>query len=257
MNRKPLRRLKTGSRKRAFCPCRETGGGRGEPGPARDGSLYCEDPGGYTLIEILVAILILGIVLSAVYASYTATFRIVRDRQQDAGVYGMARTALDRMARDLQSAASWSGSFTFKTRSYTLGNREFLRLTFRSAAHIAFGETDAPAGIAVIEYGVEEGPEGYALLRSDDLYRDPEKEAAPTDGFLLCNRVESLAYAFYDESGRRHESWDSGTTTIETQKNRVPAAVVIRLSLMNETDPQRPYRFATRVRLPFNRPEAP
>ncbi len=136
---------------------------------------------GFTLIEILIAVLILGIVLSTVYASYTGTFRIIRETQYDTEVYGMARSALDRMARDLQSAALWRGAFTFVTKPYTLGNREFMRLTFRSAAHVAFSDKEAMDGIALIEYGVEEGTdkEGYVLTRSDSLYRDPGKEQSP------------------------------------------------------------------------------
>ncbi|MEW6335653.1 MAG: hypothetical protein AB1558_15450, partial [Thermodesulfobacteriota bacterium] len=75
--------------------------------------------------------------------------------------------------------------------------------------------------------------------------------------FVLSNRVEALSYLFYDESGKEYTSWDSGTKTVGIQKGRVPAAVVIRLDLSNEADPERPLRFTTRVRLPFNRPEAP
>jgi general secretion pathway protein J len=215
---------------------------------------------GYTLIEILIAILILGIILSTIYASYTGTFRIIGEIQYDAEVYGMARGTLDRMARDLQSAALWRGAFTFKTKSYTLGKREFVRVIFRSAAHIAFSDKDAPDGTSVIEYSVvegkEEGKEGYTLLRIDSLYRDPEKESSPTDGFLLCNRVDALTYTFYDEMGKEYGTWDSGTTDVAAQKNRFPSAVLIRLSVINETDSKRPHLFMIRVRLPFNRPEA-
>jgi prepilin-type N-terminal cleavage/methylation domain-containing protein len=39
---------------------------------------------GFTLIEILLAIFILGIVLSTVYVSYTGTFRIIRETEYDA-----------------------------------------------------------------------------------------------------------------------------------------------------------------------------
>lgn len=212
---------------------------------------------GYTLIEILVTTLILAIVLSTVYASYTATFRVIGEIQSDAEVYGMARSTLDRMARDLQSAALWRGAFTFKAKPYTLDNREFVRLIFRSSAHIAFDDKEAPDGISVIEYGIGRGKGGYTLSRSDSLYRDPEKEPSPSDGFVLCNRVETLTYTFYDESGKEHRSWDSGTTTVEIQKKRVPAAVLIRLGLINEADRNHPHLFMTRVRLPFNRPETP
>jgi general secretion pathway protein J len=213
---------------------------------------------GFTLIEILLAIFILGIVMSTVYASYTGTFRIIRDTQDDAEIYGMARTALDRMVRDLQSAAPWRGAFAFVTKTDTLGSREFLRLTFRAAAHVAFSDQEVPGGIAVIEYHVEEGTEkaGYVLMRSDNLYRDPGKEEPLPGGFLLSDRVDALTYRFIDEAGKEYETWDSGGQVAE-QRNRAPASVLISLSMVNATDKERPYRFMTRVRIPFNRPVVP
>jgi prepilin-type N-terminal cleavage/methylation domain-containing protein len=211
---------------------------------------------GFTLIEILLAIFILGIVLSTVYASYTGTFRIIRETEYDAEIYGMARSALDRMARDLQSVARWGGVFAFKTKPYTLHDREFVRLTFRAAAHVAFSEQEVPGGITVIEYGIDEDTEkeGFTLSRSDSLYRDPAKEEPSPGGYLLCDRIETLTYLFTDEAGKAYDSWDSGA---ENQKNRVPSGVLIRLSLANPTNRERPYLFMTRVRLPFNRWEAP
>ena len=211
---------------------------------------------GFTLIEILIAIFILGIVLSTVYASYTGTFRIIRATQTDAELYSMARTVLARMTRDLEATAPWKGAFTFTAKPYYLGGREFTRLIFRSAAHIAFGEKEEAAGIAVIEYAVEEGTDkqGYALSRSDSLYRDPEKEAAPTGGFLLCDRVETLGYRFFDSAGREHSDWNNGD---EAQKRKAPAMIEIRLGLVNENDREHPFPFITRVRLPLSQVTTP
>jgi general secretion pathway protein J len=207
---------------------------------------------GFTLIEILIAVLILGVVLSTVYASYTGTFRIIRDTETDAELYGMARTVLERMTRDLEAAAPWKGAFTFQAKPYSLGNREFTRLTFRSAAHVAFGDKEAAAGIAVIGYAVEEGSEkeGYTLIRSDSLRRDPVKEET-AGGFLLCERIETLTYRFYDAAGKDYETWDAGGD-VEAQKKRAPAMVEIRLGLVNEKDREHPHPFMTRVRLPLN-----
>jgi len=212
---------------------------------------------GFTLIEILIAVFILGIVLSTVYASYTGTFRIIRATETDAELYGMARTVLGRMTRDLEATAPWKGAFTFTAKPYNLGNREFTRLTFRSTAHIAFGEQEEPAGIAVIEYGVEEGTEkeGYTLSRSDSLHRDPGNEEAPTGGFLLCDRVETLTYRFFDSAGKEYETWGNGDD--EAQKKRAPAMVEIRLGLVNEKDREHPYPFMTRVRLPLSQAVTP
>lgn len=217
----------------------------------------CEN--GFTLIEILLAIFILGIVLSTVYASYTGTFRIIRETEYDAEIYGMARSALDRMARDLQSAAPWRRAFAFKTKPYSFHDREFVRLTFRAASHVAFSEQEVPGGITVVEYRIDEDPEkeGYTLSRRDNLYRDPEKDEAAPGGYLLCDRVEALTYRFIDDAGKEYDSWDSGGGGSPAQKDRAPSGVLIRLSLVNPTNRERPYLFMTRVRIPFNRPEAP
>ena len=211
---------------------------------------------GFTLIEILIATLILGIVLTTVYASYTGTFRIVRETSRDAEVYSLARSALDRMTRDLQAAAPYRGAFTFMAKPHALSGREFVRLTFRSAAHVAFSASNPPAGIAVIEYVFDEGveKEGYTLSRSDSLFRDPEKGAA--SGYILCDQVEDLTYLFYDETGKEHERWDSGADG-GAQKGKAPAAVAIRLAFVNKADRERPHLFMTRVRLPISRQEAP
>jgi hypothetical protein len=124
-------------------------------------------------------------------------------------------------------------------------------------AHIPLSEKEAPDGIAVVEYGVEESAdkEGYALWRSDSLYRDPQKEESSPGGYLLCNQVEALTYTFYDEKGKEYDEWNSGSD-IEMQKKKTPAAILIRLRLANKSDPKHPYLFSTRLRLPFNHPEA-
>ena len=213
---------------------------------------------GFTLIEILIAILILGIVLTTVYASYTGTFRIIKETEYDAEVYGIARSVLDRLSRDLESAAPWGGVFTFQTTAYTLGNREFVRLLFRSTAHVAFSDNEAPEGTAVIEYRIEEGTEkeGYCLWRSDSLFRDPRREESLASGYLLGERVEDLAWLFYDDKGKEYDRWDSAGD-VEAQKKKAPASVLIRLSLVNEANREHPYLFSTRVLLPFNATEVP
>ncbi len=212
---------------------------------------------GFTLIEILIAVFILGIVLSTVYASYTGTFRTIRATETDAELYGMARTVLERMTRDLEAVAPWKGAFTFTAKPYYLGNREFTRLIFRSTAHIAFSEKEEAAGFAVIEYGIEEGTEkaGYILSRSDSLYRDPGKEVAPTGGFLLCDRIETLTYRFFNSTGKESSTWDNGDD--EAQKKKAPVMIEIRLGLVNEKDREHPYPFVTRVRLPLAQAVAP
>ena len=216
---------------------------------------------GFTLIEILIAVVILGIVLTTVYTSYTGTFRIIGETKSDAELYGMARAALERMTRDMEAVSPWKGALSFSAKPYTLKDRDFIKLTFRSAAHVAFGKKEPPAGIAVIEYFIEEKEdeeaekEGFSLYRSDSLSLDLRKDEPLPPGFLLCNRVETMTCRFYDEKGKEYDTWDSEGSN-EKQKNKAPAIVEIHLFLVNEKDREHPYPFMTKVNLPFGQSAA-
>lgn len=214
---------------------------------------------GFTLIEILIAVVILGIVLTTVYASYTGTFRIIGETKSDAELYGMARVALERMTRDLEAVSPWKGALSFSAKPYALKDRDFTGLIFRSAAHVAFGKKEPPGGIAVIEYFIEEEKEGekegFSLYRSDSLSRDLRKDETLPPGFLLSDRIETLTYRFYDEKGKEYDTWDSEGSD-EKQKNKAPAIVEIRLFLVNEKDREHPYPFMTKVNLPLRQAAA-
>jgi prepilin-type N-terminal cleavage/methylation domain-containing protein len=68
---------------------------------------------GFTLIEILIAILILGTVLTTVYAAYTGTLRIVKDTGYEDDIYSMARVTMKRITENLESICKYDGSFKF------------------------------------------------------------------------------------------------------------------------------------------------
>ncbi|MCL2669657.1 MAG: prepilin-type N-terminal cleavage/methylation domain-containing protein [Syntrophaceae bacterium] len=215
-------------------------------------------PRGFTLLEVLIAVLILGIVMTTVYASYWGTFRVIGETRSDAEAYGIGRTVLDRVTKDLAATSPWAGAFFFQTRVQTLGREEVVRLRFRSRAHLAFREDEAPEGIALIEYRLAEetGKAGYVLWRSDSLFLDPGSgwPETPRGGFLLGERIEALTWRFYDERGREYDRWDS-EGGLETQQSKAPVTVVVELRLLNEAGRGRPYRFTTRIRLPLAQPE--
>ena len=58
---------------------------------------------GFTLFELLVAIVIFALVVSTIYASATGSFRVVGETESRAEIYRMARIAMERMLEDLES----------------------------------------------------------------------------------------------------------------------------------------------------------
>jgi general secretion pathway protein J len=209
---------------------------------------------GFTLVEIMIAILILGLVLSTVYAAYSSTMKIVRDIEYESHLYKMARTAMDRMIKDLSSLQLSSGSFDLRAEKKTLSNREFYSLSFWSASHLAFGENEGEGRPAAISYYVQEDEGGgsFSLWRSDIPGAKPAKEKNIGSGFVVCQNVDSWSLRFYDSAGRELESWDSSSFSAD-QKGKSPVAVKIELGLINLNDKAKPYKFMTKVFLPVKK----
>ncbi len=85
---------------------------------------------GFTLLEILIAIFILGIVLTTIYAAYSGTLTVIKELDDDSRAYQMARITLDRMSRDLSSLQRFGNVFVLQSEKSRIGNREFGSLYF-------------------------------------------------------------------------------------------------------------------------------
>lgn len=226
------------------------------------------DRSGFTLLEILLAVFIFGTVLSIIYTSYTGTFRIVSETENQADIYRMARIALERISEDLASVyvsgeeetpedagSSESGEspplFQFVGATRQIEERRADTLRFTSLAHLVFSERDQPGRIARIGYSVEQGDteEGLVLIRSDDaglgLTLDPEERVG---GLVLCDQLHSVGFTYYNRDGDKSEDWDSEG---EEFNNAIPVMVSIELEFVNKFNPEGPYKFMTSVALPM------
>lgn len=209
---------------------------------------------GFTLLEILIAIFILAVVMTTVYASYTGILKTARQIEEEGTVYKMARTAMDRIIKDLSSLQASSGSFDLNAEAKTLGKREFHSIYFWSASHLVFDESDEEGRPASIGYYVRENEdrEGFSLWRTDVSGAKPDKGNNPDGGFIICRNIEAFKLTFYDSEEREADSWDSSSTG-GGDPGKMPAAVKIELFLANATDREKPYKFMTKVFLPVNR----
>ncbi|MBN2256172.1 MAG: prepilin-type N-terminal cleavage/methylation domain-containing protein [Deltaproteobacteria bacterium] len=217
---------------------------------ADNGAIGKNGRAGFTLLEILVAIIILSMVLTTVYGAYTGTFHIIEQTKYSDDVYGMARTALTRMTEDLASLCPYGGIYSFVAKSAESGKRDFTDLTFLSSAHLDFKDQRV-SGTASISYTVTEGSDntGAVLTRTDVLYRgDDESDPDAAGGFILCKYLHSLTYTFYNDMGESFETWDSNS---DTHKNRAPAVISISLNFVNPDDSEDPFAFMTKVYLPM------
>jgi general secretion pathway protein J len=213
--------------------------------------------GGFTLVEILIAIFILGLVMATVYASYSSILTTSHTMEEELDIYKMARAAMDRMIKDLSSLQTSSGptgssgSFDLRSEKKKLNNLEFHSLSFWSASHLAFGENQGEGRPAMIGYRVQENDDrkSYSLWRSDESGAKPDDIKNTQEGFIICKNIDTFRLTFYDANGAETDSWNSSSESAE-QKGKAPAAVKIELSLVNQNDQEKPYKFMTKVFLP-------
>ncbi len=212
---------------------------------------------GFTLMEILLAFLILAIVVSTILGSFNAVFSTTDTLENSGNYYEVAKNCLNRMSLDLSALYVTQPPFYKKPEfddppdPYRLvgSNADGIglaNLRFTSSAHIPFDDSNR-GGIAEIVYYVQTKTDGQQVLkRADHLFPYPPFEEKGSDP-VLCQHVKSLAFKYYNIEGEESEAWDSDTDDYD---HATPTAVGIQLEIGNESDS---YTFETTVRLAVHR----
>ena len=218
------------------------------------------DRRGFTLMEIMLAMAVLGIVLATLYNAWAAVTGTGRRVSAESLRYEAAKVCLDRMAADLR------GLFVTQRPEYTVPDIDdppdpyrfeaprasaasppFPALRFAAFSHLPLGGDDA-GGVARIAYYLDTDAPGppYPLRRSDRPL--PAEPLAPeAEDPILCEAVRHLAFGFIDADGDVHEAWNSDEADFGYG---TPQALVIHLEIgKGET----PMVIETTVELPVGR----
>lgn len=207
---------------------------------------------GFTLLEVMIAVFILGVVLTTIYAAYTGTLGVIRDIDDGSLIYKMARTTLDRMTKDLTSLQRFDGKFFLRSERRGIGLSEFGFLTFWSASHLVFERDEQPGAPASITYFVKRDKEGrFSLWRSDVMESRPSVQEKTDHGLIICENIQRFDFKFFDETGRQFDQWD--TLMSSPQKDKPPTIVEIELIMANDRDPEKPYKFLTKIFIPVRK----
>jgi len=234
---------------------------------------------GFTLLELMLAIVILGLLLATVYGALSRTTTTKEIAEERAELYSNGRQALLRMGGDIEGAlAPPSGDrIYFRGSSGSPPSIEFVAVN-----RGGYGVNRVRPGRVLIAYSLDplQGQQGaFALRREEYLYAamlaeadgiqlpPPEEgeEEAPTAQatYLLdcpnvpdelnlpgsCMRVTGLSFRYYDEIVRDwRDEWDS---TQDAMLGRLPAAVEITMRVVDKDGAEED--FGTIVDLPLSR----
>ncbi len=218
------------------------------------------DIDGFTLLEILVAIFILAVVLSTIFAVFIDTFKNINYTESQGDIYQMAWITLERIQEDLESSFLLkidgnsqnaeddiiNGSFLGENE--VIYDRDADMLSFFSTKQLSIENEDKKSGLSRISFYVKESDENKLLVlyRSDISEREDPVDKK-TGGVILCENLDSVNFIYYNSEGDEFENWDSSK---EEFNGKLPAMVVIRLEFLIESVSENPLIFETGILLP-------
>jgi len=216
---------------------------------------------GFTLMEVMLAILILAMVVSMVTLALSGSFKVVEATRDQGDLYYRAQVALDRISEDFESAILTDDA-EFIGRPADSSDSKQLLVRFGSMAHLLFDPENGQEGMGQIGYYFVPDPENsgqMVLLRSDRLVVPQEKKGKENevsrDEFLLSNHLRSVKLTYYDSEGEEHDSWDTRVdpdagVDEKKRKHRLPFAVACTLEYWLDREQETTLTFQTSVRLP-------
>jgi general secretion pathway protein J len=192
---------------------------------------------GFTLIEVLLAITILGIIMATVLGIFTGIISSSRTAEKRAELYQTGRAVMDLLATDIRGIYAQSfgeGGVFFIGKKDRVEGDDLPRLAFLTTNTLSIGTKRAPF-LSEVDYFLEENPDrrGYSLWRRAQT---PPQEPYDEGGRAVpvCRIVARFELEFVQ-----------GDDIIKDLENKLPQAIRIgfTLNLDGETE-----HFVTMVR---------
>jgi prepilin-type N-terminal cleavage/methylation domain-containing protein len=201
---------------------------------------------GFTLVEILIAIGILGLVLVSIFSTWTAILRATRVGLDAAATVQRARMVAHVLEDSLSSAQLFSANLQYYTLQADNGDEPSLSFVARLSPQFPrsgkFGDLD----MRRLTFSVERGSEGRELVLRQApvlfmgpdgvLQLDTDEKEHP---LVLAKNVKEFNAQFWDPK----EGWiDEWTAT-----NQLPPLVKVTLQLLDKADSTAPPEEITRI----------
>ncbi|WP_417911657.1 PulJ/GspJ family protein [Candidatus Electronema sp. TJ] len=209
---------------------------------------------GFTLLEIMLAMLILGMVVAMVSVSLSGSVRVMEGAMDQGDVYYRAQVALERISEDISSAVLTDDTNFVSGKEGGLEQSRLL--TFVSLAHLSFDPEKGLPGLGLISYALQPDKSNsrqLLLLRADSLnmpVSEEQKNGGETEAFLLADRLRSVKFTFFNRNGEEQDSWDTAVKESEETERSLPAAVACRLEFWLDEEQDASISFQTTALLP-------
>jgi len=151
---------------------------------------------GFTLVEVLIAMLIGGVVLAAVMASFQSQHNTYLAQDQVVEMQQNARAAMDMLVRDIRSAGY------DPTHDKLLG----AGITTAGANNLVFTRDNGAGGLETLDYSLFDAFEFTAPPSNDGLPDDLARDFTPAGGVsggrqVVAENISQLEFRYLDGSG--------------------------------------------------------
>ncbi len=163
----------------------------------------CRDEKGFTLLELLIAMVLFSIILSAIYGSFFLSHKAMTGLDESLLKLQECRTAIDVMTREGESILykSINTSSLVKVEDKDFYGKQASRFTFTAFSPLSYG-------IVLISYYVEEKDGVLTLFKKMDNAYKPDNTAK---GEELIEGLESFSVEVNDGS-KWVKTWDTSET---------------------------------------------
>lgn len=199
---------------------------------------------GFTLIEVLIAVAVLGIMMMLAWTTIRGAVEAQRNLQVSQERDSEIRVGLARMVRDLSSAyiSANEEQSVLERRTMFIGKSEGTvdELRFSSMAHSVLWANANESEQTVITYLSEADPDDRTLTNlvrrelrrpTNDASSRRDKEPAELD--VLVRDVERVKFEYYDWKDKSwKDHWDS--TQADGERGRLPTRVRVTLEIEEE-----------------------
>jgi len=182
---------------------------------------------GFTLMEILISIAMMGVILLSVYGSYRSISSANINSRDRIRYHEQMMSSLNRISADIEKRDPFQLVFEAKPDIH----RDSFVLHFMSSAVIPLMPQQAKGMVGIDYYLDANAKTGQTLRRLQQPY--PYSTGEPSqDDPVLCESVQTLKWTFYDSTGQAHDNWRPDSKEFD---GMMPTAIGIRLVLGDAT----------------------